>query len=76
VSRELAVPPAERLVIEESPSGVQATVAAGSWYVAVTTPLTGQSVGSQGLLDVRRIVDDPSGLMIVVRLTIEEPRED
>ncbi len=76
ISRELAVPPAECLVIEDSPSGVQATVAAGMWCIAVTTPLTRQSVHTQGLLAEQWIVDDPSTLMTVVRRTLEERKGD
>ncbi len=76
ISQELAVPPAECLVIEDSPSGVQATVAAGMWCVAVTTPLTCEKVHTQGLLAEQWIVDDPSTLMTAVGWMLEERKGD
>jgi len=44
VARELDTPPSESLVIEDSPSGVKAALAAGMWCIAVTTLLTRREI--------------------------------
>ena len=66
VSTELAVPPQECLVIEDSPSGVKAALTAGMWCIAVTTPFTREQLRTAHLLEARWIVDDPATLMTVV----------
>ena len=44
VSNELAVPPGESLVIEDSPSGARGALAARMWCIVVGTPLTRQAI--------------------------------
>ncbi len=72
VAAELAVPVGECLVIEDSPSGVKAALAAGMWVIAVTTPFTRDALHKNRLLDERWIVDDPSTLPRVLRHLVEE----
>ncbi len=76
VQRELGARSKECLVIEDSPSGVQAALAAGMWCIAVTTPLTRERIHQAGLLDERWVVDDPATVMSTVRQMYEERKAD
>lgn len=67
VAHELGVAPTECLVIEDSPTGVEAALAAGMQVVAVSTPFTRQQLHESGILDARWIVDNPATLIDVVQ---------
>ncbi len=67
VAEEFNVPPHECLVIEDSPSGVEAAVAANMQVVAVSTPFTKQRLHESNILDEQWIVDDPTHLISVIQ---------
>ncbi len=63
--------PEDCLVIEDSPAGAQAAVAAGMNCIAVATPLTRERLHLQTLLAPEWIVDDPTTLPTVVARLIQ-----
>jgi beta-phosphoglucomutase len=67
VAQELGVAPRDCLVLEDSPTGVQAALAAGMQVIAVTTPLTRPLFRDTTLLERCWVVDDPATLLEVVR---------
>lgn len=71
ISKKLGIPPQEFLVIEDSPAGVGAALAAEMAVVAVTTELTRPKFRESEVLDSRWVVDDPEVLTDVVRQRIE-----
>jgi HAD superfamily hydrolase (TIGR01509 family) len=77
VADQLDTPAAQCLVIEDSPTGVQAALAAGMACIAVSTPFTRKALHASGMLEEQWIVDDPTTLVMVVnRMMAEKGRED
>lgn len=72
VAGELGVTPGECLVIEDSPTGIKAALAAGMWCVAVTTPFTRETIHAEKLLPASHIVDWPDQLPGVVAHIFEQ----
>lgn len=62
IARALGLPAAECLVIEDSLAGVQAAVAAGMHVIAVTTPLTRETLHRARILPAAHVVEDPDDL--------------
>ena len=71
-AQTLAVPPEECLVLEDSPNGVQAGVAAGMNVIAIATPFTNTGLHASQVLDHAWVVHDPDTLLDIVRGRIEE----
>jgi len=71
VARQLGTPPAQCLVIEDSPTGVKAALAARMSCIVVTNDLTRESVHRSNLIDARWIVDDAVNLKTVAEQLIK-----
>lgn len=76
VADELGVSPSECLVIEDSPTGVQAALAAGMRCIAVATPFTHRRLREDCILSERWIVYVPDRLPGVVMQMYEERLRD
>ena len=71
-ARALGVAATECLVIEDSPSGVRAAIAAGARVIAIPTDYSRDAFRSEGLLDPRWIVEDPRTLESVFQRALDE----
>jgi HAD superfamily hydrolase (TIGR01509 family) len=71
-AQKLDVPPQKCLVLEDSPNGVCAGVAAGANVIAVATPFTIAGLHSGDALEHAWVVHDPDKLLDVVRERIDE----
>ena len=71
-ARHLGVSPEECLVLEDSPSGVRAGVAAGMNVIALATPFTSAGLHSSQVLEHAWVVHDPDRLLGVIEERIAE----
>lgn len=76
VARQLGIPPAECLVIEDSLSGVKAALAADMFCIAVTTDFTHKAVQESGILEDRWIVPEPRQLLGIAENVISLAQGD
>ena len=75
VAKQLGVSAGECLVIEDSPSGTRAALAAQMHCIVVTTDFTRKAIHKSGLLPRRWIVDDPSQLQSVASQLLQDSSE-
>jgi beta-phosphoglucomutase len=71
-ARQWSLSPQECLVIEDSPSGIQAALAAGMHCIAVTNAFTRTAVRTARLLDGCWVVDDPTALLQTFHQLVKE----
>lgn len=71
-AERLDVPPEECLVLEDTPNGVRAGVAAGMNVIAVATPFTVAGIHTEQVVDHEWVVHDPEKLLETVEARIAE----
>ncbi len=71
-AQKFGVPPSECLVLEDSPNGARAAVAAGTNVVAIATPVTAAGHQREQVVPEAFVVTDPEKLLEVVRQRILE----
>ncbi|HZA22463.1 MAG TPA: HAD family phosphatase [Dehalococcoidia bacterium] len=71
-AERLAVPPEECMVIEDSPPGVRAGLAAGMNVIAVATPFTVDRLHAAGQISHQWVVHEPDRLLEVVEDRVRE----
>ena len=74
-AQRLEVLPADCLVVDDSPNGVRAAVAAGANVIAFGTPFTIKGLHESNVVSHDRILHEPSELLDMVRRVIEERKE-
>ena len=72
VAGELNVAPENTLVLEDSPSGVQAALNANMHVIAVGTPFTTEHLLEMDTIDNRWVVTNPADVAKVIERKIKE----
>ena len=71
-AQKLGVQPQDCLVLEDSPNGVLAGVAAGMNVIAIATPFTAEGLHTSNVVDHPWVVHRPDDLLEVVSARIAE----
>lgn len=71
-AKALRIPPTECVVVEDSPAGVRAAIAAGARVIAIPTDYSRDAFREGELLDRRWVVDDPAALQETFQRLLDE----
>ena len=74
-AQRLHVSPAECLVVEDSPNGVRAGLAAGMHVIAFATPFTTKVLHESRVIGHDRILHDPDDLLTMAGRVMEEEKQ-